>query len=226
MCFMQDLPSHSTQPHASLTSEPDKANANLRSTKRCYSPDYLLSHQHRRQQEESPSAPEDLRNRIGEDLWAPNWQSAPSQSSSSQPGKSQASPLQKSPPHTPQNITMGGGVATSAGVAHCDKGKGVLFFHGQIPRSSARCPADVGATDQEATLCYRHNLEDMALNEPLRFVDRNGMATPFFRTVSSLYCTSYSPRPFFTAHEQELAYCTEGCMQRWSISLGGYTVVT
>ena len=191
MRFMQDLPLHSTQPHASLTSEPDKANAIMRSTKRCYSPDWLLSHHHHRQQVESPSAPQDLRNRIGEDLWAPNWQSAPSQSSSSQPGGSQASPLQAPPPHTPHGISQGGAVAgPPVSAADSDKGKGVLFFHGHIPRGSPRHPADAGAMGQEANLCYRHKLEDMALHEPLRFVDRNGLATPFFRTVSSLSCTT------------------------------------
>ncbi|KAL0030583.1 hypothetical protein WJX79_006412 [Trebouxia sp. C0005] len=81
-------------------------------------------------------------------------------------------------------LTTGGAVAglpTSA--AHSDKGKGVLFFHGHIPRGRPRHPADAGAMGQEAGLCYRYKLEDMALHEPLQFVDRNGLATPFFRTV-------------------------------------------
>ncbi len=224
MCFMQDQPSHSPQLNASLTSKPDKSNATLSSPKRCYSPDWLLSQQHQRQQEESPFSPQDLRNRVGEALWPPNWQSTPFQSSSSQPGSSQASSLQKPTPHTPHGWqstpsqssssqpgssqasalqTMssrtpsssppGGGVATSPDIAHCNKGKGVLFFHGHIPSSSARHPADTGAMDQEAALTHKHNLEDMALHEPLRFVNRNGLATPFFGTVSSLYCTAYSP---------------------------------
>ena len=194
MCFMQDLPLHSTQLHASLTSEPDNANAILRSAKRCYSPDWLLSHPHHRQQGESPSAPQDLRNCIGEDLWAPTWQSAPFQSLSSQPLGSQASPLQKPPPQTPHGISQGGAAAgPSVSAAHSDKGKDVLLFHGQIPRGSPRLPADAGAMVQEAALGYRHKLEDMALHEPLRFVDRNGTATPFFRTVSSLHCITSSP---------------------------------
>ena len=188
-CFMQALPLHNTHPHASLTSDPDKPNATLRSTTRCYSPDWLLSHQHHRQQGESPSAPQDMRDCIGEDLWAPGWQSRPFQSSSSHPGSSQASPLHQPPPHTPHGVSQGGGAAKpSAGIAHSDKGKGVLFFHGHIPGSNSRCSADAGAMGQEAALSHKHKLEDMALNEPLRFVDRNGMATPFFRKVSSLQC--------------------------------------
>ena len=217
-CFMQDLPSQSPQPRASLTSESDKSNATLSSTKRCYSPDWLLSHQHHRQQEESPSAPQDLRNRIGEDLWAPNWQRTPSQSSSSQPGSSQASSLQKPHPHpphgwqsassqssssqpgssqasalhtmssgTPSSSPPGGRVATPPDIAHCDKGKGVLFYHGHIPNSRASFPANAGRSYQEETVSHRHNLKEMVLAEPLRFVDRHGMATPFFRMVSSLY---------------------------------------
>ncbi len=193
MCFMQDQPSHSPQLNASLTSKPDKSNATLSSPKRCYSPDWLLSQQHQRQQEESPFSPQDLRNHVGEALWAPNWQSTPSQSSSSQPGSSQASALQTMSSRTPSSSPPGGGVATSPDIAHCNKGKGVLFFHGHIPSSSARHPADTGAMDQEAALTHKHNLEDMALHEPLRFVNRNGLATPFFGTVSSLYCTAYSP---------------------------------
>ena len=171
MCLVQDQPSHSPQPHASLISEPDKPNATLSCPKRCYSPDWLLSHQHQRQQEESPSAPQDLHNRIGEDLWAPNWQSAPSQSSSSR---------------TPSSSPNGGRVATSPDIAHCNKGKGVLFYHEHLPSSSASFPADAGPSYQEATVSYRHNLKEMVLAEPLRFVDRHGMATPFFMTVSFL----------------------------------------
>ncbi len=220
MCLVQAraLLFHSPQPHASLTSEPDKPNATLSSAKRCYSPDWLLSHQHHRQQEESPSAPQDLRNRIGEDLWAHNWQRTPSQSSSSQPGSSQASLLQKSTPHTPhgwqsassqssscqpgssqasrlQSMSSGtpsssppggGGVATSPDIAHCNKGKGVLFYHGHIPSSSASVPADAGPSYQ-AVVSYRHNLKELVLEEPLRFVDRHGVATPFFMTVISMY---------------------------------------
>ena len=192
-CYVQDSPMHSPQPHASLTSEPDQAHAYaiLRPTKRCYSPDWLLSHQHHRQQGESSSAPQDLHISVGEDLWAPGWQSAPSQPLSTQPDSSQASPLHKSTSHTPHDISQGGAVAgLSTSAAHSDKGKGVLFFHGHIPRGRPRHPADAGAMGQEAGLCYRYKLEDMALHEPLQFVDRNGLATPFFRTVSSLNCTT------------------------------------
>ncbi|KAL0046180.1 hypothetical protein WJX82_005053 [Trebouxia sp. C0006] len=147
-----DQPSHSPQLNASLTSKPDKSNATLSSPKRCYSPDWLLSQQHQRQQEESPFSPQDLRNRTMSS-------------------------------RTPSSSPPGGGVATSPDIAHCNKGKGVLFFHGHIPSSSARHPADTGAMDQEAALTHKHNLEDMALHEPLRFVNRNGLATPFFGTV-------------------------------------------
>ncbi|DBA80528.1 TPA: hypothetical protein ACH3X1_007793 [Trebouxia sp. C0004] len=163
----------------------------MRSNKRCYSADWLLSHQHHRQQGESPSAPQDLRNHIGQDLWAPGRQSTPFQSSSSQPGGSQASFLQKPPPHTPHGISQGGAVAgPSVSAAHSDKGKGVLFLHGHIPSSSGSSSADAGRTDQGAALTYRHKLGDMALHESFRFVDRNGLATPFFWKVGSLNCTT------------------------------------
>ncbi len=188
MCFVQDQPSHSPQPYASLTSESNKPNATFISTTKRYSPDWLLSHQHHRQQEESPSAPQDLRNRVGEDLWAPGWQSAPFQSSPFQPGSSQAFPLQRPPLLTPHGDSQGGGFDTSVAAAHNNKGKGVLFFHGHIPRGSARFSPDAGAIDPEAALTHKHKLEDMALNKPRQFVDRNGLVTPFFRKVSSLLC--------------------------------------